>query len=144
MCVLSRHTFFREREREKERIFLETLNVQQAKKKRKERKEEKKRGAFFWGPPPEKRRTLSFCESLCVVLFNERRRGTSARSDTHTHRECVSERVCFALEKESGCKRGRVLLEGEKEREEKVSWGESAKKSIVLERACCCFIEEVR
>tara|TARA_B000000441_G_scaffold126243_1_gene104985 strand:+ start:317 stop:463 length:147 start_codon:yes stop_codon:yes gene_type:complete len=48
------------------------------------------------------------------------------------------------LEKESGCKRGRVLLEGEKEREEKVSWGESAKKSIVLERACCCFIEEVR
>ena len=56
---------------------------------------------------------------------------------------CVSERVCFALEKESGCKRGRVLLEGEKEREEKVR-GESAKKSIVLERACCCFIEEVR
>jgi len=51
MCVLSRHTFFRERERETERIFLETLNVQQAKKKRKERKEEKKRGAFFWGPP---------------------------------------------------------------------------------------------
>ena len=51
MCVLSRHTFFRERERETERIFLETLNVQQAKKKRKEKKEEKKRGAFFWGPP---------------------------------------------------------------------------------------------
>ena len=55
----------------------------------------------------------------------------------------MSERACFALEKESGCKRGRVLLEGEKEREEK-KWGESAKKSIVLERACCCFIEEVR
>ena len=117
-----------------------------SKQKKKERKEKrrKKEGLFFGALPPEKRRTLSFCESLCVVLFNERRRGTSARSDTHTQRECVSERVCFALEKESGCKRGRVLLEGEKEREEKVSWGESAKKSIVLERACCCFIEEVR
>ena len=116
------------------------------KKKKGKKRGEKKRG-FFWGAlPPEKRRTLSFCESLCVVLFNERRRGTSARADTHTHTErvCVSERAYFALEKESGCKRGRVLLEGEKEREEKVSWGESAKKSIVLERACCCFIEEVR
>ena len=92
MCVLSRHTFFREREREKERIFLETLNVQQAKKKKKGKKRGEKKRGFFWGaPPPEKRRTLSFCESLCVVLFNERRRGTSARSDTHTHthRECV-------------------------------------------------------
>ena len=128
MCVLSRHTFFRERERETERIFLETLNVQQAKKKERKEKRRKKEGLFFGALPPEKRRTLSFCESLCVVLFNERRRGTSARADTHTHRECVSERVCFALEKESGCKRGRVLLEGEKEREEKVR-GERARKN---------------
>jgi len=121
MCVLSHHTFFRERE--KERIFPETLNVQQAKKKRKE-KRRKKEGLFFGALPPEKRRTLSFCESLCVVLFNERRRGTSARADTHTHTQsvCVSERVCFALEKESGCKRGRVLLEG------KGSWGEKSEK----------------
>ena len=96
------------------------------KKKRKEKR--RKKEGLFRAPPPEKRRTLSFCESLCVVLFNERRRGTSARSDTHTHRECVSERVCFALEKESGCKRGRVLLEGEKEREEKVR-GERARKN---------------
>ena len=52
------------------------------------------------------------------------------RARTHTQRErvCVSERVCFALEEESGCKRGRVLLEGEKEREEKVR-GERARKN---------------
>ena len=43
-------------------------------------------------------------------------------------RVCVSERAYFALEKESGCKRGRVLLEGEKEREEKVR-GERARKN---------------
>ena len=88
MCVLSHHTFFRERE--KERIFPETLNVQQAKKKKGKKRGEKKRGFFLGAPPPEKRRTLSFCESLCVVLFNERRRGTSARADTHTH----THRVC--------------------------------------------------
>ena len=47
----------------------------------------------------------------------------------------MSERVCFALEKESGCKRGRVLLEGEREKIGHGSRGERAKKSIVLERA---------
>ena len=51
MCVLSRHTFFRERERETERIFLETLNVQQAKKKERKEKRRKKEGLFFGGPP---------------------------------------------------------------------------------------------
>ena len=45
----------------------------------------------------------------------------------------MSERVCFALEKESGCKRGRVLLEGEKDREEKVLVG--GEKSEKIDRS---------
>ena len=109
------------------------------KQKKKERKEEKKRG--FLGPR-QRREEFPFVNRVLSFLTKEEE--GRARARTQTERVCVSERVCFALEKESGCKRGRVLLEGEKEREEKVRGGESAKKSIVLERACCCFIEEVR
>ena len=112
-------------------------------KKKGKKRGEKKRG-FFWGPPRQRREELFPFVNRFVLSFLTKEEEGRARARTHTQRECVSERVCFALEKESGCERGRVLLEGEKEREEKVSWGESAKKSIVLERACCCFIEEVR
>ena len=63
-----------------------------------------------------------------VVSLTKEEGRERARTHTHTERVCVSERVCFALEKESGCKRGRVLLEGEKEREEKVR-GERARKN---------------
>jgi len=88
MCVLSHHTtksFFRERE--KERIFPETLNVHQAKKKGKKRGE-KKRG--FLGPR-QKRETLSFCESRVVSLTKEEEGRERARTHTHTQRECVCE-----------------------------------------------------
>ena len=90
MCVLSRHTFFRERERETERIFLETLNVQQAKKKRKERKEEKKRGAFFWGPSRQRREELFPFVNRFVLSFLTKEEEGRARARTHTH----TERVC--------------------------------------------------
>ena len=113
------------------------------KKKKGKKRGEKKRG-FFLGPSRQRREELFPFVNRFVLSFLTKEEEGRARARTHTHTESVSERVCFALEKESGCKRGRVLLEGEKEREEKVSWGESAKKSIVLERACCCFIEEVR
>ena len=65
-------------------------------------------------------------------MDEEEEEASTPQVTTHTHtqreRVCVSERACFALEKESGCKRGRVLLEGEKEREEKVR-GERARKN---------------
>jgi len=120
-----------------------------SKQKKKERKEKrrKKEGLFFGAPRQRREELFPFVNRFVLSFLTKEEEGRArARTHTHTHTErvCVSERVCFALEKESGCKRGRVLLEGEKEREEKVSWGESAKKSIVLERACCCFIEEVR
>ena len=83
MCVLSHHTFFRERE--KERIFPETLNVHQAKKKGKKRGE-KKRG--FLGPRQRREELFPF---VSRVVLNERRRGTRARADTHTHTESVCE-----------------------------------------------------
>ena len=97
-------------------------------KKRKERKEEKKRGAFFWGPPRQRREELFPFVNRFVLSFLTKEEEGRARARTHTQRVCVSERACFALEKESGCKRGRVLLEGEKEREEKVR-GERARKN---------------
>ena len=97
------------------------------KKKKGKKRGEKKRG-FFLGPPRQRREELFPFVNRFVLSFLTKEEEGRARARTHTHRECVSERVCFALEKESGCKRGRVLLEGEKEREEKVR-GERARKN---------------
>ena len=88
MCVLSHHTtksFFRERE--KERIFPETLNVQQAKKKRKE-KRRKKRG--FLGPR-QRREEFPFVNRVLSFLTKEEEGRARARTHTHTHRESVCE-----------------------------------------------------
>ena len=85
MCVLSHHTttksFFRERE--KERIFTETLNVHQAKKKGKKRGE-KKRG--FLG---RHRREDSFL--LRIVFLSLTKEEGRERARTHTQRESVCE-----------------------------------------------------
>ena len=95
--------------------------------KKKERKEEKKRG--FLGPRQRREELFPFVNRFVLSFLTKEEEGRArARTHTHTQRVCVSERVCFALEKESGCKRGRVLLEGEKEREEKVR-GERARKN---------------
>ena len=86
MCVLSHHTFFRERE--KERIFPETLNVHHAKKK--ERKEEKKRG--FLGPRQRREELFPFVNRFVLSFLTKEEEGRArARTHTHTQRECVCE-----------------------------------------------------
>ena len=94
-------------------------------KKKGKKRGEKKRG--FWGPRQRREELFPFVNRFVLSFLTKEEEGR-ARARTHTQRVCVSERACFALEKESGCKRGRVLLEGEKEREEKVR-GERARKN---------------
>ena len=90
MCVLSRHTFFRERERETERDFSETLNVQQAKKKKKGKKRGEKKRGFFLGPSRQRREELFPFVNRFVLSFLTKEEEGRARARTHTH----TERVC--------------------------------------------------